>query len=171
MNVIRLDGIKGPYKDEGQFKAALLKAWAKEYPTYNFTLFEIENEEKEPGMPDVLAIHSHQPAYFMETKYIGKDGKIKFKPSQPRFYKTNFPKVHIQIFAWDSRFSRIVVMSPQEVIDAKKLEIKVPDELDDLIDPALEENEPVCQVCGEMDECICEDYTDEDTEEDTDVEE
>jgi len=117
--------IKGPFKDENAFKQAVLKFWRK---NCLFTYFEIENEEKTPGMPDVLAMSQVQRAFFAEFKISDARGVIEFQKTQPLFYKQN-KKLQIEILAWDVRFNRIVLISPEEVIAAKKLKIKLPEEL------------------------------------------
>jgi hypothetical protein len=62
-------------------------------------VFEIENEEKEPGFPDSLEIlrgTAHADGYpyinlsiLVEYKVSDKNGIIKFESKQPLFYKNN----------------------------------------------------------------------------------
>jgi hypothetical protein len=116
----------GPFKDEAAFKKAVLKAWREDLDRY--THFEIENEEKEPGMPDVLSMSKHSPAFFTEFKISDASGFIEFQKTQPLFYKRN-KGIDIQILAWDMRFSRTVTLTSDEVVEAKTLKIKLPEEL------------------------------------------
>jgi len=118
--------VEGPFKDEGQFKAAVLKMWREKYP--KFTLFEIENEEKEPGMPDCLTIMPDHVAVFTEFKISDKNGVITFEKTQPPFYKRN-AHLRIYILAWDRRYNRAVQIMPREVIEAKSLKIQIPEVL------------------------------------------
>jgi hypothetical protein len=98
------------------------------------TYFEIENEEKEPGMPDVLAINPSLPSYFTEFKCSDKHGVIEFRESQPRFYRQH-RDLPIQILAWDCRGDgRVIHLEPSEVIDAKKLRIRLPQDISTTID-------------------------------------
>jgi len=120
------DLVKGPFKDENAFKAAVLKAWRKNNSYYK--RFEIENEEKEPGMPDVLSISPARPAFFTEFKISDAKGVVEFQKTQPLFYRRN-EDIFIQILVWDIRFNRIVLITPNDVIEARSLKIKLPEEL------------------------------------------
>jgi len=120
--------VTGPFKDEAAFKAAVLKAWKK---TSVFKHFEIENEEKEPGMPDVLAMSGILPAYFSEFKMSDKKGVIEFQPTQPLFYKRN-KELLIEILAWDVPRKRVVHISPLEVLERKDLKFAIPEDIDDI---------------------------------------
>jgi hypothetical protein len=114
--------VHGPFKNEQEFKQAVLKVWKKSNP--EAVCFEIENEEKEPGMPDVLTINPSLPAHFTEFKYSDKHGVIEFKKSQPLFYRQHRDLL-IQILAWDCRGEgRVVHLEPSEVINAKRLRIR-----------------------------------------------
>jgi hypothetical protein len=120
--------VHGPFKNEQEFKQAVMKVWRRNNST--LTLFEIENEEKEPGMPDVLTLVPDSPAYFTEFKYAGKNGVIEFQKSQPLFYRQH-RDLRIQILAWDSRAGgRIVYIDPAEVTGAKSLRIALPEIID-----------------------------------------
>jgi hypothetical protein len=128
----------GPFKNEQEFKQAVLKAWRKN--TITLTYFEIENEEKEPGMPDVLAVFPSAPAFFTEFKYAGKNGVIEFQKSQPLFYRQH-RDLHIQILAWDGRADgRVVYLDPSEVIAAKTLRITLPEDIDTAVNYDPEED-------------------------------
>jgi hypothetical protein len=124
-----IDGlVHGPFKSEQEFKRSVIRAWQKS--GLNQTFFEIENEEKEPGMPDVLAVLPSLPAFFTEFKYADKNGVIEFRKSQPLFYWQH-PDLLIQILAWDSRAEgRVVHLDPSEVVEAKALRITLPADID-----------------------------------------
>jgi hypothetical protein len=124
--------VYGPFKNEQEFKQAVIRAWRKNEP--ECTYFEIENEEKEPGMPDVLMVSPSMPAYFTEFKYADKNGVITFKKSQPLFYRQH-RDIIIQILAWDCRMEgRIVQLDPSEVTGAKSLRISLPEYIGTVID-------------------------------------
>jgi hypothetical protein len=111
--------VYGPFKDEQEFKHAVLKVWKRN--NAESTCFEIENEEKEPGMPDVLTINSDLPAHFTEFKYSDERGVIRFKRTQPLFYRQHCDLL-IQILAWDCRGEgRVVHLEPFEVITQRIL--------------------------------------------------
>jgi hypothetical protein len=135
-----IDGlVHGPFKNEQEFKQAVLKAWRGDNRQYTF--FEIENEEKEPGMPDVLAVHPSEPAYFTEFKYAGKGGVIEFRKSQPLFYRQH-RDLPMQILAWDGRAGgRVVYLDPSEVISAKTLRVTLPADIVETIGYEPEEGE------------------------------
>jgi hypothetical protein len=129
--------VHGPLKNEQEFKQAVMKAWRKRYLKH--TSFEIENEEKEPGMPDVLTLIPDFPSVFTEFKYAGKNGVIEFQKAQPLFYRQH-RDLFIQILAWDSRAGgRVVYIDPDEIVKAKALRILLPETIDTEVDCNLEE--------------------------------
>ena len=97
--VSKIDCFGYAFKDEQDFK----RAWMTHLHTMeSCDVFEIENEEKEPGFPDLLCINNAtQIAKFYEIKVARKGGKFKFEPTQPRFYKTH-PALHIWVVVWDA---------------------------------------------------------------------
>ena len=119
--------VDGPFKDEGEFKQAVLKVWRKRDLSES-THFEIENEEKEPGMPDCMSISPKHVITFTEFKISSENGVITFKKSQPLFYKKH-ENMPIVIFAWDRRYNHVVMIHPREVVAAKSLRIKLPEDL------------------------------------------
>jgi hypothetical protein len=132
--------VYGPFKNEQEFKQAVLKVWRRDHPGQTF--FEIENEEKEPGMPDVLVIHPSYPAVFAEFKYAGRNGAIEFRKSQPLFYRQH-QDLYIQILAWDGREDgRVVYLDPSEVTGAKTLRITLPKDIGTVVDYEPEEDAP-----------------------------
>jgi hypothetical protein len=133
-----IDGlVSGPFKSEQTFKRAVMEAWKRNDSNLRYTYFEIENEEKEAGMPDTLSISAKAPAYFTEFKYADKNGVIEFKKSQPLFYKQH-ESLLIQILAWDGRYNRVVFIHPEEIVRAKSLRITLPKHIDDAFDQEKE---------------------------------
>jgi len=118
--------VKGSFRNENDFKSAVLKVWREKHP--GFTRFEIENEEKEPGMPDCLSMSAHHPAFFTEFKISNARGVIEFQKTQPLFYKQH-PKLITNILAWDRKHERVVSIDPKEVIEARSLKIQIPEDL------------------------------------------
>jgi hypothetical protein len=117
--------VSGPFKSEQDFKQAVLKVWRD--GNLEQATFEIENEEKEPGMPDVLTMPYSGTAFFTEFKYADKSGVIKFKKSQPLFYRQH-PNTRIQILAWDGRaFGRVFCLNPLVIVAAASLRITLPE--------------------------------------------
>jgi hypothetical protein len=124
----------GPFKDEAAFKAAVIKAWRKKAPW--FARFQIENEEKEPGMPDVLSMSGKLPAFFTEFKISNAKGAIEFTKAQPLFYRQH-EDLHIDILAWDVPRKRVVQVSPQDVfarhsVSSKGILFELPEEIYDV---------------------------------------
>lgn len=63
------------------------------------TAFQIENEEKEPGFPDVLIdIEGGAPLY-IEYKVSDARGVVKFQRAQPLFYKSH-PRMPIYVVVY-----------------------------------------------------------------------
>ena len=99
--------------EEQAFKMMVIHARSA-YSKYLY-IFEVENEEKEPGFPDSLEISVAigtppidfsgvgciQPTYslLVEYKVSDENGVIKFKPLQPLFYK-RYREIPIVIRAW-----------------------------------------------------------------------
>lgn len=81
-------------------------------------VFEIENEEKEPGFPDLLCVDlSSGHAQFFEIKVARKGGIFKFEPTQPRFYKAH-PMLRIQVIVWDAEQKKVYCISGQRAAQA-----------------------------------------------------
>ena len=118
--------VQGPFKDEADFKAAVLEMWRKKFP--KITRFEIENEEKEPGMPDCLSIMPGCRCFFTEFKVSSGNGVITFEKTQPHFYALH-QKLPISIIAWDSQYNRAVQIDTVEILAAKSLKFQIPKEL------------------------------------------
>ena len=78
------------------------KTWyMNELRRFYKAVFEVENEEKEPGFPDVLAIDNDDRAHFYEFKVAYKGGRFTFEPTQPRFFKF-YPYLDIHVMVWDA---------------------------------------------------------------------
>jgi hypothetical protein len=92
------------FKNEQEFKTA----WIDHLRSHNFCeVFEIENEEKEPGFPDLLYIELDTSySMFFEIKVAEKGGIFKFEPTQPRFYKLH-PKLRTQVIVWDVQEKKV----------------------------------------------------------------
>ena len=74
---------------------------------------EIENEEKEPGFPDVLCINRQTGrATFYEIKLARKSGLFKFEPTQPLFYKQH-PELDISVVVFDCE-QKVVTVAKAE---------------------------------------------------------
>ena len=103
------------FRNEQEFKTA----WMSYLRKQNYCeVFEIENEEKEPGFPDVLCIDlatSH--SIFFEIKVAERGGVFKFEPSQPRFYKLH-PMLRIQVVVWDAQEKRVYCVGAQRAAEA-----------------------------------------------------
>lgn len=103
------------FRNEQEFKNAWMDYLRK--PGY-VEVFEIENEEKEPGFPDVLCIDlvtSH--SMFFEIKVAQRGGVFKFEPSQPRFYKLH-PMLRIQVVVWDAQEKKVYCVGAQRAAEA-----------------------------------------------------
>ena len=99
-----IDAFGNNFKNEQEFKTA----WMNYLHKHNFCeVFEIENEEKEPGFPDLLYIELDTSySMFFEIKVAEKGGVFKFEPTQPRFYKLH-PKLRAQVVVWDAQERKV----------------------------------------------------------------
>lgn len=104
-------------KNEQQFKLKYINKVLRE--TYS-TVFCIETEETVGGFPDVLCLQQDNKAVFYEFKYSTAQGKIKFQPTQPAFYKSH-PDLDIWIVALNNKTKEAVVF-PVWDISSKKNE-------------------------------------------------
>lgn len=105
---VRLDYTK--CKNEQQFKMLYIKEWNKGESTY----FCIETEETIKGFPDVLSINKKtQTAFFQEFKYT-QNGKIKFQPTQPSFYKAH-ADLNIAVVAYNWLTDKVHIFSVKEL--------------------------------------------------------
>jgi hypothetical protein len=110
-----IDAFGYSFKNEQEFKTA----WMNYLRKQNFCeVFEIENEEKEPGFPDLLCVDlSTSHTMFFETKVAEKGGKFKFEPTQPRFYKAH-PLLRIQVVIWDAEQKKVYCVGAQRAAQA-----------------------------------------------------
>lgn len=109
---------------ESRYKARLIE----QFEDCGFVAYCIENEEKEPGWPDVLVTHALDNRFLLvETKVSDKNGVIKFEQTQPLFYVRNEAKLPIHIYAFDVRYQRTVIVPPIVIIKNRSLRYKLPD--------------------------------------------
>lgn len=113
--VSKIDCFDYNFKNEQEFKTA----WMNYIRKQNFCeVFEIENEEKEPGFPDLLCIDSTTShAMFFEIKVASRGGVFKFEPTQPRFYKLH-PMLRIQVIVWDAQERKVYCIGAQRAAQA-----------------------------------------------------
>lgn len=84
-------------KDEQSFKMK----WLREHQTDTVYRFCIETEETVKGFPDVMEINkSDLTTTLLEFKFT-KNGKIKFQPTQPAFYKSH-PELRMYVLAYNA---------------------------------------------------------------------
>lgn len=97
-------------KDEQQFKMKYIREVLK--PQFE-RVFCIETEETVRGFPDVMClepINNHScmtHAFFCEFKYSNAQGKIKFQPTQPAFYKAHNEVMNIMIIAYNRKTNKV----------------------------------------------------------------
>ena len=110
-----IDAFGYSFKNEQEFKTA----WINYLRKQNFCeVFEIENEEKEPGFPDLLCVDlASSHSMFFEIKVAEKGGIFKFEPTQPRFYKLH-PMLRIQVIVWDAQERRVYCVGAQRAAQA-----------------------------------------------------
>lgn len=101
------------FQDEQDFKR-----WCIGFVRQNTTdtVFEVENEEKAPGFPDLLKVDYLGRAFFYEIKFARKGGRFKFESTQPRFYKLH-PNLNIQVIVWDAEMHIVHFISALEAAD------------------------------------------------------
>lgn len=96
-------------KNEQQFKMKYIKTILK--PQFE-KVFCIETEETVKGFPDVMCLAGEEwaipRAFFYEFKYSNAQGKIKFQPTQPAFYKANNAVMGIWIVAYNKKTNEVV---------------------------------------------------------------
>lgn len=102
------------FKNEQDFKV-----WFMNTHRYLKAWFEVENEEKEPGFPDVLAIANDDTAHFYETKIAWKGGRFKFEETQPRFFRCH-PQLNIKVVVFDME-TRMLYVIPAALATAAVL--------------------------------------------------
>ena len=110
-----IDAFGYSFKNEQEFKTA----WMNYLHRQNYCeVFEIENEEKEPGFPDLLCVDiASSHSMFFEIKVAEKGGIFKFEPTQPRFYKLH-PMLRIQVVVWDAQEKKIYCVGAQRAAQA-----------------------------------------------------
>lgn len=107
-------------KNEQQFKMSIIKDYLKEIFD---CVFCIETEETVQGFTDVMCLYKNlngsTSALFYEFKYSNKNGKIKFQPTQPAFYKKYNDVMQIIVVAYDQRTKTVVKFSSSCLFDTK----------------------------------------------------
>lgn len=97
-------------KDEQQFKMKYIREVLK--PQFE-RVFCIETEETVRGFPDVMCLEGNTVhsclahAFFLEFKYSNAQGKIKFQPTQPAFYKAHNEVMNIMIVAYNKKTNKV----------------------------------------------------------------
>jgi hypothetical protein len=114
---------RNTFRNEADFKRAVVKTWQQ---SLLYRVIELENEEKAPGMPDVLLISQTLPAILTEFKIASINGYIKFQKTQPLFYRQNRGLL-ISILAWDTPWHRAVLVEPSDVTS---LSVRIPVTID-----------------------------------------
>lgn len=129
MRVVGGLGLTGPYRSEQEFKTA----WLKRVCTRCYagsTFFEIENEEKEPGFPDVMRHGITKVCEFFEMKVADKKGWFELQKTQPRFYRTH-PELDITVVVWHEGEHKVYYLTAQEVtavvLEKQSLRINIGD--------------------------------------------
>lgn len=93
-------------------------------------VFEVENEEKEPGFPDLLLVDSDNEAVFYEMKVAWKGGRFTFEPTQPRFFKAH-QNLSIFVVVFDAEkqelFEIKAQLASQAVLEKGSLMLSVRD--------------------------------------------
>lgn len=112
------------FKSEQDFKNWWMQhLWKAKQPFMRpKAAFEIENEEKEPGFPDVLVVNYFDEALFFETKVAWKGGRFTMEKTQPRFYAAH-PDLHIRVIVFDTEEHKVYSI-PKEVITEAVKKVK-----------------------------------------------
>lgn len=105
-----IDAFSYSYANEQAFKRAWMHYLSCQAPC---DVFEVENEEKEPGFPDLLCVtHGGSYAQFFEIKVARKGGIFKFENTQPLFYRQH-PFMRIMVAVWDAEQKKIYTFGAQ----------------------------------------------------------
>lgn len=72
-------------KNEQQFKTA----WVHTFSRFYKKMWCIETEETVAGFPDVMTVDSESRIHLFEFKVTDNNGRFKFQPTQPAFYRKN----------------------------------------------------------------------------------
>lgn len=101
--------------DEQTFKMKYIKEELK--PRYK-KVFCIETEETVAGFPDVMAIDDTNRVTLLEFKFA-RGNRIKFKPTQPGFYKRN-SDLSIWIVAYNKNKNEVHIFEAEEMFTEGK---------------------------------------------------
>lgn len=118
--------VNGPFDTETPFQNACTASLKAIWPSDIFV--HLETEETEPGMPDTLRLSAVRPALQIEFKVSDLRGKIRFKKSQPLWYRRYF-MLDVIILAWDKRFNRTVLITSDEIVKNASLVFTLPTDL------------------------------------------
>lgn len=105
-------------KNEQSFKMKYIKDYMNVHRK-DQKIFCIETEETVRGFPDVmevLCIQNKNITYFFEFKFSDNQGKIKFQPTQPAFYKKN-KEMFIEVIAYNRATKYLHQFSVKELFN------------------------------------------------------
>jgi hypothetical protein len=108
---------------EDILKRDTLKHWRECYRDADY--FQVENEEKEPGFPDVISLCSDETYALYEFKVSNYDDWITFEKSQIVFYHRH-PSLIIYIAAWSVPQQRLVLLTSGDINAKRSLRYKLP---------------------------------------------
>lgn len=124
MNIVIPGFVKGSFRNETEFKAAVVNKL--NYLHRPDIWIRIESEETEPGMPDLARLSDSKSSILIETKVTNEKGAIKFRPDQPRWYKLHERHVKTFILVWDRRYDHTVLIYPERIVLWAKLSFTLP---------------------------------------------
>jgi hypothetical protein len=116
--------VDGPYRpgEEARLKADVIRARESRNPRLQH--FCTETEGTEPGFPDVLSVQDSR-YLLIEFKVSDASGVLHFQRSQPIFYK-KYREVTLCIAAWDVPGARLLLIDPEDIVQAKSARFRCP---------------------------------------------
>lgn len=102
-------------RDEQDFKMYCVRN-QRAKKNINADVFCIETEETVKGFPDVMIVPFEGNIFFQEYKYSNAQGKIRFQPTQPSFYRSH-PVMDITVVALNAKTGLIHVFGVEELFD------------------------------------------------------
>jgi hypothetical protein len=118
--------VAGPFQTETPYQKACVAQLRRIYPGDTFV--DLETEETEPGMPDTVRLSPVRPSLQIEFKVSDARGAIKFKKSQPLWYKRHLT-LDVIIIAWDKRMNRSVLITSDIIVLNADLRFQIPMDL------------------------------------------
>lgn len=106
-------------KDEQSFKMKYIKMCMEQKELSDSQrIFCIETEETVKGFPDVMKviIDKVNTVYFYEFKFSDKNGKIKFQPTQPSFYRHN-RALNVEVVAYNQKTEKLHIFKAESLFD------------------------------------------------------